>query len=97
MDCPFCKEKFDAPSILHGGTFSWPDLSAFWFICPHCGGGSHFRAADHELSLIRVLGPGPEWEIIETLLVPNLTVRIDPSFLHIWLSQAHFEFPARVA
>jgi hypothetical protein len=97
MDCPRCKEQLDALSVLQNGAFSWPELSAFWFVCPYCDDGSHFRAQDHGLSLIRILGPGPEWEVIDALHVSSLTVRTDPSFLHIWLGQAHFEFPARGA
>ena len=95
--CPHCKNRFDTVTMLQNGTFSWPELSAFWFVCPHCGSGSHIRVVDHELSYIRVLGPGPDWEIVDSQQVQGLRVRSDPGFLHVWLSQAHFEFPARVA
>ena len=98
LDCPRCKKPLTVQEVLRHGTFSWSELSAFWFVCPHCDGGSHFRATDYELSRIRILGaPGPDWEIIDTLPVAGLTVRADPGFLHVWFNQTHFEFPARVA
>ena len=98
MDCPHCQKPLPVQDVLRHGTFSWPELSAFWFVCPHCNQGSHFRATDNELSRIRILAaPGPDWETIDTLSVADLTIRADPGFLHVWFNQAHFEFPARGA
>jgi hypothetical protein len=96
--CTNCLSAITVQEVLGHGKFSWPEMSAFWLVCPRCGVGSHVGVEDGHVSRIRFLGaPGPDWEVIDTTVVPGLTVRADPGFLHVWLRGAHFEFPAREA
>jgi hypothetical protein len=84
--------------VLRHGTFSWPEMHAFWAACPSCGKGSHFRVSSNEMSQIVIVGaPGPEWREVRTIAVQDLFVRVDPSFLHVWLGATHYEFPAKAS
>lgn len=96
--CTNCSNAVSVLEALAHGKFAWPEMFAFWLVCPQCGVGFHLGVEDGHVSRIRFLGaPGPDWEVIDTTIVPGLTVRADPGFLHVWLSGVHFEFPARVA
>lgn len=51
---------------------------------------------DGYLTQIKIISaPGPDWEEISTQNINGLTVRADPSFLHVWAFGNYFEFPAR--
>ena len=96
--CPDRCSTTAASDVLAQGAYSWPEMSAFWFICPACGKGSHMRVEQNELSRIQILGaPGPDWVVLQTWPVPGLSFRADPGFLHVWLRQQRFELPARGA
>jgi hypothetical protein len=96
--CQNCCSELSEHDVLGHASFSWPEMNAFWFVCPDCGVGSHMRVEQNELSRIRMLGaPGPDWEVVKTWRVPGLSFRVDPGFLHIWLGQQRFELPARGA
>ena len=97
LECPACSLEITPLQALACGSFSWPLMASWWVICPHCQAGSHFRAEPNVIAQYVILGaPGPNWEETRRVAVPGLTLRADPSFLHIWHLGKHYEFPARV-
>lgn len=96
LTCPYCKAKNSLVSILRNGSFSWPEMAAFYSKCDKCNKKFHVKIDDGGMSIIRITSaPGPEWETLEEIKVPGLTVRADPSYLHCWYSGSHYEFVAR--
>ena len=94
LACPDCRHPISAQQALERGTFSWPEMLGWWSACPHCEKGNHFRAERDLVAQFEFHSAG-NWEDTSVLSVPGLTVRADPSFLHVWLGKQHFEFPAR--
>ena len=48
-----------------------------------------------EAQIIKMLAQGPDWEVIARAKEPDITVRQDPEYLHVWLGNQHYEVPAR--
>ena len=94
--CPHCQSAFPAAMILRHCDCSWPNQNWLYFSCPACNERSHVEVRDNRMATVRILGaPGPNWERIQSWGVPNLLTRSDPAFLHCWLDDIHYEFPAR--
>lgn len=94
--CPECNANYGAEAALRAATISWPDLHWVYFCCPACGRHTHIELRDGLIATIRVLGsPGPNWERIRVVAVDSLRVQADTGFLHCWINDVHYEFPAR--
>lgn len=71
-------------------------MQSFWYECTECNKGNHIRIDEGMSSILAVYGaPGPEWKRIERERVKELSFRVDPAFLHVWVAQQHFEIEAR--
>ena len=94
--CPNCESSFPPVTVLQHCDLSWPNQNWLYFACPTCNERSHVEVRDNRMATVRILGaPGPNWERIQSWGVPNLTTLADPAFLHCWLDDTHYEFPAR--
>ena len=96
ITCPNCDAAFAPADILRNSDCSWPELNWLYFQCPSCDDRCHVEVRDNHMATVRFLGaPGPNWERIQSWGVLNLLTRSDPAFLHCWLDDIHYEFPAR--
>jgi len=96
LPCPECGETYDAMQLLEFCTISWPELNWLYFHCPNCKKYTHILVEQKRMSSVKFLGaPGPSWEIIKSICVPNLEIRMDPKFAHVWLNGKHYEFTAK--
>lgn len=96
MKCLHCQEEFGLGEALAKSLFSWPEMATIWFECGSCGKGNHIRFQKGGYGQIRMLGaPGPEWEQIVFFPCSSVHVRQDPSFLHVWVGEKHYEVAAR--
>ena len=96
LPCPKCRTEHDVSSILEHSDFSWPELGWIYFKCPHCSEHTHIYLDNNIMATVNYLGaPGPNWNINKSIDVPNLVVRIDPKFLHVWNNEKHYEFAAK--
>ena len=82
--------------MLQHSQFSWPQMQTIWYQCCACEQGNHIRFSNGLVEQIKIISaPGPDWEVINSLLEPNIAIRIDPDYLHIWHKLKHYEFKAR--
>ena len=96
IHCKKCEQEIDLRSALLASPFSWPQLQTIWHVCKNCNTGNHLRFVSGGVQLIDIIGaPGPEWEILQAEIAPDIDIRVDPSWLHIWLGKTHYEIPAR--
>ena len=95
LPCPNCDKEFSASEILEASTIAWPELNGIYFHCPSCLEYTHILIEEHKMATVHFLGaPGPNWEINTPMVVEGLSVRIDPSFVHIWFNGKHYEYKA---
>ncbi|NCC21699.1 MAG: hypothetical protein EOM26_04455 [Alphaproteobacteria bacterium] len=95
LTCPVCVELFALADILKNATRSWPENRMVDFRCDKCGEETHVRLEDGYAEILAIVGaPGPATDTIETVSVPDLTIRADPGFLHVWFDGEHYAVPA---
>ncbi|MFK8068337.1 MAG: hypothetical protein AB8D52_08830 [Gammaproteobacteria bacterium] len=96
MKCNHCGKDFKVQHAIEGSVFSWPQRQTIWRVCLQCEQGNHIRFDNGLVQLITLQGsPGYEYDVISTINEPTISVRIDPSFLHIWFLGKHYEIKAR--
>jgi hypothetical protein len=94
--CLSCNADLSAEEALARGEFSWPEMCTFWLRCPSCEAGLHILAEDGCLTQIKLVSaPGPDWQDVFKQPIQKLTLRADPSFLHIWAFGRHYEYSAK--
>lgn len=93
LPCPNCNCEFSPKELLEESSIAWPELQWIYFKCPNCGKQTHILVEDNRIATVDFLGaPGPDWKINTPMLYKDLKVRIDPSFIHVWLDGIHYEF-----
>jgi hypothetical protein len=96
LHCRHCSREFELKEAATAASFSWPQLQAFWFVCPSCRKGNHVRVEDGSFAVIDIVGaPGPEWEYVERLRHRGVSFRSDASAFHIFLESECFSVEAR--
>ena len=95
MNCLNCGHEFSLKNALGNALFSWPEMSVFWTVCEKCQSGNHVMVNDEQYAQVQVFGPGSHWEQLNTYTEKGLSKRVDPSILHIWLGNKHYEIQAR--
>ena len=91
-----CGKSFSFISSLESAKYSWPNLRTYWYKCIDCNSGNHIKVSDGRYQQIEIIGaPGPEWEVINTFQEKSLIYRQDPSWLHIWVNEIHYEIKAK--
>ena len=61
-------------------ALSWPELNWAYFKCSTCEQSTHILLKKDKVATVNFIGaPGPDWEINESVSVPNLEVRVDPN------------------
>ena len=94
LACPHCAQAITPLQALQRGIYSWPEMGAWWSLCPSCPKGGHYRAEDNFIAQYKWYSEN-DWPDVTSEEVPGLRLRADPSFLHLWLDGHHYEFPAR--
>ena len=94
--CRHCRSEIALGDALDAAPYSWPNLQAFWYVCPACQKPSHIRIEDGRAAVIEITGaPGPTWEYVESVRIAVLSFRSDPEVLHVWLDGHHYGIEAR--
>ena len=96
LSCPKCSARYSIEEILSGCGVSWPELNWAYFKCSTCKQSTHILLKKDKVATVNFIGaPGPDWKINESVSVPNLEVRVDPGFLHVWYKSQHYEYQAK--
>lgn len=94
IHCRNCNKIILPETALEHSSDSWVLLQAIWYECIYCGTGNHIRFEKNKIQRISILGaPGPTWEVIEEI-DEDISLRNDPTYLHVWHKQKHYEFKA---
>jgi hypothetical protein len=97
LRCKHCAHRIDLSSAIAAAPFAWPQVNAFWYVCPSCSTGNHLRVQNALASVIEIVGcPGPEWATLECARMEGLSVEKNAHFLEVWLDKVHRAIPARV-
>ena len=92
--CKKCKSEIDIEKAIKESPFCWPEMQTFWYECPSCKEGNHVRVEEGKVFIIEVTGTGPTWELMQSMEM-DIRFRIDPSYLHIWVGEQHYEVEAK--
>jgi uncharacterized Zn finger protein len=91
--CSRCGKGNEPKSILENGIYSWPQTSTIFTQCMACGEKFHVQIQSNTMIKIQITSaPGPEYKEIQKVNIPNLSIRIDPEYLHCWHQGKHYEF-----
>ena len=93
IHCKQCHDEIPPLVALESSSVSWPLLQTIWYECRKCKTGNHIRFQNQQIQRIEIIGaPCPEWEVVERERDKAISYRVDPSYLHIWYNDTHYEF-----
>lgn len=96
MNCNQCHKEFALMDVLEKSHFAWSESAMVWYPCSECGAGNHIRFYTRGYGQIKMLSPqGVDWEVVNEFIEPSISIRQDPSYLHIWFNNRHYEFETR--